>query len=80
MNDYDRCSLGKQTNRKERSNYMTKQEKQASELLSDSLDREESPEEMEPLKDVSHTPPVGQGANRVWDGTRVFDGDTEDDE
>lgn len=55
---------------------MTKQENQSG----DSVDSEELREEMERLKDISHTPPVGQGANRVWDGTRVFDGENEDDE
>ena len=33
----------------------------------------------ETMGDVSHTPPHGDGANRVWDGTRVYDGgETED--
>jgi hypothetical protein len=55
---------------------MTKQTNQSNE----SIDTEEITENMDRLKDISHTPPVGDGANRVWDGTRVFDGDSEDDE
>ena len=32
----------------------------------------------ETMGDVSHTPPEGDGANRVWDGTRVYDGDADE--
>lgn len=31
------------------------------------------------LKDISHTPPHGDGANRVWDGTRVYEQDTDNE-
>lgn len=75
MNDSGRYLRGKQMNR-EGTTHMTKQNNQSDE----SVDCEALGEEMERLKDISHTPPVGQGANRVWDGTRVFDGDNEDDE
>lgn len=59
---------------------MTKHEKNLDESIEESLDSEELAAEMERLKDISHTPPIGEGANRVWDGTRVFDGEDEDDE
>lgn len=59
---------------------MTKHEKNFDESMGESIDKEEIADEMDRLKDISHTPPIGDGANRVWDGTRVFDGEDEDDE
>ncbi|MFB6299383.1 MAG: hypothetical protein ABEH65_03910 [Halobacteriales archaeon] len=43
---------------------------------------EETAGEPADLSDISHTPPDGDGANRVWDGTQVREskGDVTDDE
>lgn len=61
---------------------MTKEEKQSIDSIGETveIDSDQLEEEMEKLGDISHTPPSGQGANRVWDGTRVFDGELPDDE
>lgn len=39
---------------------------------------DETPDEMR-LKDISHTPSHGDGAERVWDGTRVRPRDDDDE-
>ena len=37
--------------------------------------REERDIDRETMEDVSHTPPHGDGADRVWDGTHVYERD-----
>lgn len=61
---------------------MTKKEKQSIDSIGEivEIESERLENEIENLGDISHTPPSGQGANRVWDGTRVFDGELPDDE